>query len=319
MPVLASALFRRPGLLTGLLFSLVLLIASGLFLWDVRVEGNEQITTEELLEELSASGLCKGSFLPSVNEDDVVVALRQGDRRIAYATVNRKGTVAYVQIREAALPPPTAKAPANLVAKCDGVVTMPLVFAGECLVREGDVVRAGQLLAGGLIDSEKHGYRITRAAGQILARTTHTYTVQVPFAYEEKRYTGERGLEIDVFFFGIERKVFKSTGNLTEQCDIIKNIKWLTLPGGRQLPFGIAVTQAAAYEQQGASRTAVQARELALAELAHQMAVDSTGRTLLERTVEIRADTTGITLICTAICEEDIAVTVEFEVTAKNS
>ncbi|MBQ8357933.1 MAG: sporulation protein YqfD [Clostridia bacterium] len=314
LPVLLSGLVRRPGLLCGLLLALALIIGARLFVWEVDVEGNESIPREELLTELSAVGLSRGTFLPRLDGDGVAIALRQGDSRVAFATVNLKGTVAHVQIREAAQAPDgPVTVPANLVAKCDGVVVLPLIFEGEALVQEGDVVRAGQILAGGLIDTEKHGYRVTRAAGQVLARTVHTYTVTIPLSYEEKVYTGKSGYDVSLLFFGLRGKVFKTTGNINGECDIIQNIKWWTLSNGRTLPVGFVIDESAEYELRTANRTGAEARELAYAELERLLAADSAGRTMLERTVEVRADADGITLYCTVVCEEDIAATVEFD------
>ena len=272
------------------------------------------LTDEELLDELSAAGLLKGSFIPRLDKNNIVVALRQGDSRIAYATVNVSGTVAYVQVRESEQPTTEKKtAPANLVAACDGTVTMPLIFEGKCIVAAGDVVRAGQILASGILDTDNNGYRLTRAAGQVLARTTHTYTVTVPFAYEEKVYTGKSGLELSLLFFGTDRKVFKNTSKTIEECDIIEKTVWYHI-GGVTLPFGVVSRRLTEYEMHPATRTAREAHALASAELQARLAADSAGRTLLSRTVETVVDDTGITLICTVVCEEDIAMTAEIEV-----
>ncbi len=313
VPTLFCRFRTRPGLIVGVVLGLMMLACSGLFVWEIKLTGNVTISQEELREELALSGLRRGSFLPTLDEQEVALALRQGDGRIVYAGVNVVGTVAYVQVREqesggAELP----RSPANLVAKCDGVITMPLVFEGECLVREGEVVRAGQLLASGVLDTQNHGYRVTRAAGQILARTTHTYTVRVPFAREESYYTGKRSYALSLFFFDFERKIFKSTGNDIGNYDIIEKIKWFTLPDGKRLPFGIGVTTVAQKKSRLVTYTAMQTRAEAYAELERLLAQDSEGRTLLQRTVECRVDGEGITLVCTVICEEDIAKTLEF-------
>ena len=45
------------------------------------------------------------------------------------------------------------------------------------------------------------------------------------------------------------------------------------------------------------------------------MLLAAEGCTLLQRTVEIRADAEGITLVCVAVCEEDIAAVSEFTLT----
>ena len=227
--------------------------------------------------------------------------------------MNLRGTVAYVQIREALVQPQTPSVtPANLVAARDGVVTLPLIFEGQVLVREGDVVRAGQILAGGVLDSEKHGYRVTRAAGQVFARTVHTYNVTVPFVYEEKVPLGKEKYEICISFFGFEEKVLKSTGNSYMNYDIIQTTKKLSLSDGTPLPVGLTVTRLVPYGTSIATRSATEARALAYAELAEQLAADSTGRTTLSRTVEVLADADGITLVCTVVCEEDIALSAEF-------
>lgn len=319
LPVLLAGLWRRPGLLCGLFLAIALLLVSRLFVWDVELDGNEAVETEELISELAAAGLSRGSFLPKLDREAVAIDLRRGDDRIAFASVNLRGTVAYVQVRESAeTPQMSAPSPANLVAKCDGIITLPLIFEGECLVSEGEVVRAGQILAGGVIDSEKHGYRITRAAGQVMARTVHTYTVFVPFAYEEKVYTGKTGKEISLLFFGTQGKLFKSTRNMSGKYDIITNVSWWTLSDGRQLPIGFLVNDVAEYELQPAVRDGVEACKLAYADLERQLSQDSAGRSMLERTVELSANADGITLICTVVCEEDIAETAEIKVTVNH-
>lgn len=314
VPVLFSTLLHRGGLLVGSLLAVCLLAISGLFVWDVRVEGNETVSTEEILGELSESGLFVGRFLPFLDRDAVALSVRQRDGRLAFVSINLHGTVASVQIRESLSPPqPRALSPANLVAARDGVVTLPLIFEGEALVRKGDVVRAGQILAGGVMDSEKHGCRVTRAAGQVLARTVHTYNVTVPFAYEKKVPLEKEKYEISISFFGFSGKVFKNTGNSYISYDIIQNIKRFTLPDGTPLPVGFTVTHFAPYEMRGAVRSATEARALAYAELEERLAADCTGRVMLSRAVDVLADAQGITLICTVVCEEDIALTAEFE------
>ena len=311
--VLGKRLLAAPGLLVGMLLALLLLIGARAVVWDIRITGTQAIPIEEVEQALEGLGLYRGAFLYGLHVDELALSLRQVDSRVGYAAINIKGTVVELQIRETEpVPAPSVKNPANLVAACDGVITMPLVFEGECLVEVGDVVRAGQILAGGLSDTQNHGFRVTRAAGQVMARTVHTYTVRVPLSYEEKVYTGEEKYELSLLFFQRAQKVFKNIGQNIENCDIIKKIQCFRTPAGALLPFGYRLTIVAAYEMQTFTRTAQQAREMALAELQQRLAADSAGRTLLEKSVEWSMDGEGITLICTVVCEEDIARTVEF-------
>ena len=83
------------------------------------------------------------------------------------------------------------------------------------------------------------------------------------------------------------------------------------------MPIGLICQRTEEYELREAKRTALEAEKEAFAQLEARLADDCVGKSLLERTVEMRADATGITLICTVICEEDIARVRETE-TAQN-
>lgn len=313
LPAVLQVFLSAPGLLVGVLLALLLAVGARAVLWDVRIAGNESMDTGELEDLLAQSGLSVGMLLPSLDADEVALALRRADARVAYAAVNVVGTVAYVQIREAEpAPEKSVKNPANLVAKRDGVVTMPLVFEGECLVVPGQIVRAGQILASGLSDTQNHGYLVTRAAGQVLARTVHTYEVRVPFSYEEKAYTGREKHELSLLFFGRAQKVFKNTGKTIDKCDIIEKTTHAMLPTGEKLPFGYSLVTVAEYQTLTLTRSATEARDLAQAQLQAKLAADGAGRTLLEKHVEYRVDGEGITLLCTVVCEENIASVSEF-------
>lgn len=310
---LLQGFLRTPGLMAGLILALLLVVGARAMLWDVRITGNESISSEELEKLLAQSGLAVGAFLPSLDTDEIALSLRRADGRVTYAAVNLVGTVAHVQIREAEpVAEKTPQNPANLVAKYDGVITMPLVFEGECLVNPGDVVRAGQILVGGLSDTQNHGYLVRRAAGQVLARTVHTYEVHVPLSYEERVATGREWHELHIFFFGRAQKVFKNTGKSIVECDIIEKTERLSLSGGERLPLGYRVVTEVEYRTITRTRTGAEACDLARAELERRLWADGAGRSLLEKRVEYRADGEGITLLCTVVCEEDIASVSEF-------
>ena len=315
LPALWLRFIRRPGMVIGTGLALALLLVSRLFLWEVSLEGCEAVSEEEIRAELDEIGLRRGAFLPLLDGDDIALSLRQADARVGYVTVNMIGTVAFVQIKEAEpAPVPTPTAPANLVAKKDGVILLPMIFEGECLVEIGERVRRGQLLASGIIDGEQNGFRITRASGEIWARTEEKIIVNVPLSYEEKVYTGKLRREVEVQFFGLCGKVFKNTGNVDAQCDIIIN-NHILFAGTRTLPFGVSVTEHRAYAYQTATRTATQALALAKAELASRLAAGGEARKLLSTTVETVLDDAGVTLVCTAAFEENIGLISEFSVT----
>ena len=307
------ALLRRPGLFIGLFLALALLVASRLFLWEVRVTDSDGMTADEVRASLAEVGVAPGAFLPRLDTAAAALQLRMRDGRVAYAAVNLTGTVAYVQVRTAKEEQPLpAAAPADLVAAEDGVIREVLVFAGECLVGEGDVVRRGQVLVRGSYTAgeEKETVRLTRAAGTVTAETTHTARIEVPLTYTVRQRTGRRQKETTLIFFGARQKLFKSAGKNYIDCDIIETETRLPAGNGRFMPFGLGVKTA--YEVVEATLTRTEEEALIEARQQWEQTLgESAEREVLavRETVEKTED--GIVVTFVATCRENIAVAVE--------
>ncbi|MBE6605388.1 MAG: hypothetical protein E7639_06800 [Ruminococcaceae bacterium] len=314
LPFLCRLVRRAPALGAGLLLAVLLLIAGRLFLWDVEIKIEGEMPLGEAEVALAAAGLSRGAFLPYLDTDAIALSVRQSDGRFAFVSVNLTGTVAAVQVRvRDPEPPQKSNAPANIVAKCDAIITMPLVFEGECLVSEGEAVRAGQILVSGVMDTDNNGIRLSRAAGQILARTERQIEVFVPFSVEEKYKTGRVGHEIYINFFGTERKVFKNTGNISKSCDIIKSNRSFTV-GERVLPFGFSLVRLEEVSSQRVRRTVPETLAEARAALAAELTAVTGNGALLSHTVTVAVEEDGVRLSALAVIECDIAEVVEFSV-----
>lgn len=314
LPVILQRILCRPGLAAGTLLAVAIFILSSFFVWEVRVEGNEAIPSEELERALAENGLFVGCFLPHFDSTRTEIAVREGDARIAYLAVNLRGTVASVQVTEAKSPPPLPEsAPANLVAEKNGTVTLPLVYRGECVVRAGDAVRQGQVLALGIMGSENNGTRFSRACGRVLARTEECIEIFVPFVYREDLPGDCCGYEISLLFFSKEKKVFKKGGNSDQQYDIINNNIFLRSFDGRKLPIGIGATQICSREERELVRGPQAAIALAEKELEARIGSDP-ARRVLEKQTEIVREADGVRLVCRVAFEENIARVAEFSV-----
>ena len=306
---------RRYGLILGAVCGMILVFMSGRVVWDVRVSGNQRLTAAEVTEELSNCGFGVGSSLKNFQAGELENRVLMQSEELSWISIYMDGTVAMVQVLEQTdRPNATSKNPANLVASCDGQIEAIELLRGDCVVKVGQAVRQGDLLVSGIYDGQAAGLRFTRAAGQIFARTERTYRIEIPLETTEKHYLHEKKGEIWINFFQKAIKIFKSTGNEIGKYDIIKKtIKW-TLSGGRVVPVGITAVEQRSYVTRAATRTAAEAYVLAQNELEARLAADSTGRSLLEYTVERCVSADGVTLLCTVVCEEDIARVEEFDV-----
>ena len=83
-----------------------------------------------------------------------------------------------------------------------------IVYNGVAEVKAGDEVTAGQLLISGVYGENAPGVVVTRASGYVKARTVRTFSVEIPFEYEEKIYTGAKKSEKFAIFFSNTIKVF---------------------------------------------------------------------------------------------------------------
>ncbi len=316
LPPLLFRLSRRAGLITGTLLGLCLLFLSRLFVWDVRITGNTTLTNAEILSELRACGFGVGSYLPEVTSGELETRVLISSDRIAWISVWLDGTVARVQViereaEEAELP---VTLPANLIAASDGQIEYLELYRGQSMVTVGQAVKKGELLVSGLYDSQVEGYRYTRAAGSVYARTEHSFRVEIPLSYEKKCYSEPYLTSLTLNFFDFPVNFFKRGGNSTGTCDIIEKESDPGLPGGTDLPLSLAAQYAHPYTVETVTRTEEEALHLAYADLERRLAAATEGMQLLSKTVQTTLTDTGVILECQVRVIEDIARQSEFEV-----
>ena len=168
-----ALLLRRPVLLIGLGLTLLLLLASSLFVWDVEVRGTEKLSRAQVLRALEDSGLTTGSFWPGLDTDllrsEVMLRLPE----IGWMTVNVSGSRAVAAIVERTERPPLygEEAASDLIASRDGLIRRMNVLAGKPAVREGQVVTKGEKLVSGELESLTGEYSRVCAKGAVMADT----------------------------------------------------------------------------------------------------------------------------------------------------
>lgn len=308
---------KRLGLLIGMLLATALLIISQCFIWDVRIIGNGKMTESEVREELRLCGLRAGSYIPSLEIGQLENRVLMASDQISWISINLNGTVATVQIIEHVAPSKgeDIKKPANLIASCDGQIEHVELYRGKSIVTQGQAVKKGELLVSGIYDSNTVGYRYTRASGRVLARVERSLCVTVPLVFEEKVYSERKCAQIDLNFFDFLLNIYKRTGNVYGECDIIKEEYGMDLFGLHSLPVSWSVTVQRPYTVSVVERSYEDALDCAYAELSRQLALLSADASLLEKRIQTTMTDTELILVCTVTCIEDIAVQTEFEIT----
>jgi len=91
---------NRAGLLVGLFLFFILLLSSSLFIWEVKVVSDTDIPHNEILANLKTLGCFEGSFVPSIDFEDLCIDYVNKYKDCSWISVNLKGTVAYVEIQD---------------------------------------------------------------------------------------------------------------------------------------------------------------------------------------------------------------------------
>ena len=223
------------------ILSLILAYLLSSVVWDVRIEADDGIDTNEIREMLSEVGVGVGSSLEDIDIERAENALLLECEDLAWVQINRRGTVLTVKTRgKMSGAPSTDILPfcSNIVAEKDGVIEEITVMRGVAAVRPGDTVRAGDILISGIVSNES-GVHFVRAEGTVIAYTQDSVTASC-LATEETESLSEGELcSVSVEILGKTINIFKNYGNLTDDCVIIEDEEVCTVGNDRRLPISL--------------------------------------------------------------------------------
>ena len=265
----------------ALLISLLIYFYSSDLVFDVRVSGNEAVSEEQILNELSAAGFGVGSRWSKTDKSAVELSVLSSSDTLAWISINEYGRIAYVTVIELDAVPKEeiTYSAANIVATRDCVIEEITVTSGTPVVRVGDTVRAGDLLISGIIESEG-GTEYVVAEGIVRGSTSERVSTEIPREITES-FVREGALEsFSVKIFNFNINILQSYGNLPEGCVIIEEKRNITL-FGRRLPVSFIGKRCC--EPYEITRTLSDAELPIMAAVAHNADVNSalSGRDLL--------------------------------------
>ena len=210
LPHILFSLLRRPGIVVGVLFFIVVTVMSGRIIWNIEIKGNEKVSDGEIISLLEELGCSYGDDFRELDFDKLNSDFLVRSENISWISVNMTGNCAMVQVRE--LRPggsggKTENVGSNIVAAENGQIMLIKTEAGEVSVNNGDVVKKGDLLISGVVPLREGGVRFEYAKGEALAYVSRIVDVSIPLKTTKKVYTGEEMTKKSV-------KIFKKSINL---------------------------------------------------------------------------------------------------------
>lgn len=318
LPFVIKRYRKRPGILVGALIIMLLTKLSTMYVWDVSVEGNENISDAEILFALEELGFSVGSYIPGVDFYGICYELLLANDDLSWVSVNMEGTGAKVKIREndkKGTPEDGNGTPSNIVARFDGEIIRTETVSGQLMAKAGDRVKAGQLLISGIVEigqGESGRFVLTRSSGHIYAKTERIFTVEVPLesvkSVLQKRVTVKKSLK----FFGKSIKLKENSSILTDSCDIITVNKRIVLFEGLgeavsvPLPMSVITQYVDIYADEKVSYTEDEALAVAEKRMSEIVISELEGAEILKKDVTCSLIENVLTLRWSITCIQDI-------------
>ena len=232
---------HRYGVILGVMLSIVYIFIAFSFIWDVRIEGDDDVYGAKVEEELSQNGFSVGGSWRTFSLSSLETEILEKSDSIGWINISRRGAVAYVSVRAKNTPENEKNESvgfSNIVASRDCIIEEITVKSGIACVKAGDTVKQGQLLISGVTPSELGG-GFVRAEGEIFGVLSESVEVIVPKEEAKKTYSKNEIAEISVNIFRFSIFFLKKYGNMPNDCVIIEDKEKCLLFGKYGIPFEI--------------------------------------------------------------------------------
>lgn len=213
-PFFILKLKRKKIVAVGLIICLLLIISFTSFIWNIEIQGNNDISKKEILTCLESMGVKIGTFKYDLKTSDIKDNLLIKNDKLAWVGVEIKGTKLKIEVVEKEREPTKVdkSTPCHIIAKKDGIIEKVIAKNGDPMVKKGDIVRQNQILISGKIEREEGLLRLVHSLGEIQARTFYEKTHKIPIYRVKKIKTGRKFTK-RIFKFG-ETSFSISKGNV---------------------------------------------------------------------------------------------------------
>lgn len=197
---------KRWGIVAGLSVFLAFLYICSLYIWNIKIIGNNELQSKEIMDTLYSSGLSVGALKSRINPSEIEEFTMSKFDKISWMSVNIKGTAVNVEIREKLEKPEMPKngEPCNIVAAQDGQIERMETYRGTAVIGSGEVVTKGQLLISGVSENPNAENQFLCAEGKVFAKTTEKIVERIPFCGVKAEDTGKLIKKVRIKLFGLE-------------------------------------------------------------------------------------------------------------------
>ena len=242
LPFIINKYRKRKIFAIALIALIIALITLSKFVWNIEVIGNENISTEEILQIVKEEGLEIGKSKEKLNPNNIVEKIRIREPKISWAGIKICGTNVRIEIVEADLAPKIIDQAeyCNIVATKDAMIEKISAQNGTLTVKNGDIVKKGTVLVAGWLEGKYTGTRYVHATGKVIGKVWYTEKVKIYYKQKIKKQTGntEKKYSININNFAIN---FYKKLSKFEIYDTISTEKKLKISSDFYLPLKLVI------------------------------------------------------------------------------
>ena len=300
---------KRKVFLILLLIIILAIIALSRFIWNIDVEGNVDISKEEIMQLAEEYGLTIGASKGKIDTKEIINNIRLERDDIAWVGIDIKGTNAIIKIVEADEKPEIVNEDeyCNIVADKDAIITKVSAQNGTPLVKEGDVVTKGDIIIAGWLEGKYTGRQYVHSQGEVQARVWYTTTEKIALKETKKIETGNIENKYSVKINNFQINLHKSLPNF-QKYDTIEENKKLRLFSNFYLPLELVTYTYKEYEEVVVVHSFEEAKQMGIDKAAETLKENIEGKKVLDKQVQVKAEAEYIEVQVTYEVEENIGM-----------
>lgn len=200
LPFFLPVLQKRKIFLVGMFFSVAFWMWSSLYIWNIELSGNYQITQDIFESFLKEQQVTVGMRKESLNIEELEKEIRREFPQVTWTSAKLTGTKLQIDIKENDAPIITdvleeEEGGKDLVCQYEGTIISMIVRSGVPKVAIGDTVEKGAILVEGKVpvyneDATVREYQYVKSDADIIIEHSRNFHGNLPFDHIKKEYTG---------------------------------------------------------------------------------------------------------------------------------
>ena len=300
---------KRKVFLILLLIIILSIIALSNFIWNIEVEGNVNISKDEILQLAEEQGLSIGKPKSKVDTKDIINKIRLERDDIAWVGIEIEGTNATIEIVEADEKPEIIDEDeyCNIVADKNAMITKVSAKNGTPLVKEGDIVKKGDVIIAGWLEGKYTGKQYVHSQGEIQAKVWYTTTEKINLKETKKIETGNVENKYSVKINNFQINLHKSIPKF-QKYDTIEENKKLKLFSNFYLPLELVKYTYKEYEEVTVVHSIEEAKQMGIDKAAETLKEEIENKKILDKQVQVKSEAEYIEVQVTYEVEENIGI-----------